>query len=54
MKRILYPMVLAILCFANAKAQNVSTRTNEFEVDFSDSKKLAYSTIPVINWITPV
>lgn len=34
--------------------QNVSTRTNEFEVDFSDPKKLVYSTIPVINWISPV
>ena len=36
------------------EAQNVSTRTNEFEVDFSDPKKLVNSTIPTINWITPV
>jgi hypothetical protein len=45
-------MVLALtstLC-----AQSISTRTNEFEVDFSDPKKLAYTTIPVINWISPV
>ena len=35
-------------------AQNVSTRTNDFEVDFSDPTKLVTSTIPVINWITPV
>lgn len=35
-------------------AQNVSTRTNEFEVDFSDPKNLVYTTIPVINWISPV
>lgn len=36
------------------KAQNVSTRTNEFEVDFSDPKKLVNSTVPTINWLTPV
>jgi hypothetical protein len=35
-------------------AQNVTTRTNEFEVDFSDPKKLVYTTIPMINWISPV
>jgi hypothetical protein len=35
-------------------AQNVSTRTNEFEVDFSDPKKLVNTTIPVINWVTPI
>jgi len=35
-------------------AQNVATRTNEFEVDFSDPKRLVTTTIPVINWITPV
>src|ERR1044071_815430 len=34
-------------------AQNVSTRTNEFEVDFSDPTKLVTSTIPVINWVYP-
>ncbi len=36
------------------RAQNVTTRTNDFEVDFSDPKKLANTTIPVINWIAPV
>ncbi len=35
-------------------AQNVSTRTNTFEVDFSDPKNLVNTTIPVINWITPI
>lgn len=46
--------VLTILGTTGLVAQNVTTRTNEFDVDFSDSKKLAYTTIPVINWITPV
>jgi len=36
------------------KAQNVSTRTNEFEVDLTDPKKLVASTVPAINWITPM
>jgi hypothetical protein len=43
----------ALTAVFNVHAQNVSTRTNEFEVDFSDPKKLITSTIPVINWITP-
>jgi hypothetical protein len=52
MKKLLF----ILICFEagfNLSAQNVSTRTNEFEVDFSDPKKLANSVIPVINWITP-
>lgn len=35
-------------------AQTVTARTNEFEVDFNDPKKLINSSIPVVNWITPV
>lgn len=52
-----YPkLLLTALAFTafSATAQNVSTRTNEFEVDFSDPKKLVTTVIPVINWITPV
>ncbi|NJN42726.1 MAG: caspase family protein [Flammeovirgaceae bacterium] len=47
-------IVLALMTVSSAVAQNVSTRTNDFEVDFSDPTKLVSSTIPVINWITPV
>ncbi|GCC50933.1 peptidase C14 [Chryseotalea sanaruensis] len=54
MKKRLFSLALTILSVAVAMAQNVSTRTNEFEVDFSDPKRLVYTTIPVINWITPV
>ncbi len=35
-------------------AQSVTTRTNEFEVDYTDPAKVINSTVPVINWITPV
>lgn len=47
-------LALAILSINSLMAQNVSTRTNDFEVDFSDPKKLLFTTIPVINWITPI
>lgn len=48
-------MVLALLfsMISGLHAQNVSTRTNEFQVDLSDPKKVVSSVIPVINWITP-
>jgi len=47
-------MTVLLLSPALLLAQNVTTRTNDFEVDFSDSKKLVNTTIPVINWIAPV
>jgi len=34
-------------------AQNVSSRSNEFEIDVSNPSKLVNSVIPTINWITP-
>ncbi|HET7180107.1 MAG TPA: caspase family protein, partial [Chryseosolibacter sp.] len=49
----LLSIALLFLGVAATIAQNVSARTNEFEVDFSDPKNLAYTTIPVINWISP-
>lgn len=52
--RLFLSFVLTVLGMATLMAQNVSTRTNEFEVDFSDPKKLMYTTIPVINWVSPV
>lgn len=48
-----YQTLALILLCTSAVAQNVATRTNEFEVDFADPKKNVNSTIPVINWITP-
>src|SRR5688500_15958612 len=50
----LLSFVLTIVSISLLMAQNVTTRTNDFEVDFSDPKKLANTTIPVINWIAPV
>lgn len=52
--RLFLSFVLTVLGITSLLAQNVSTRTNEFEVDFSDPKKLMYTTIPVINWVSPV
>ena len=51
--KIFFSFVLLVLTITMLVAQNVTTRTNEFEVDFSDPKKLVYTTIPVINWISP-
>lgn len=48
-----FPILALLLTSASALAQNVATRTNEFEVDFADPNKKVNSTIPVINWITP-
>ena len=52
--KVFMSLALSVLCISMLMAQNVSSRTNEFEVDFSDPKKLVYTTIPVINWISPV
>jgi hypothetical protein len=56
MKKSIYLWLFALIFIVSfgAQSQNVSTRTNEFEVDFSDPKLLVKSTIPVINWVTPV
>jgi hypothetical protein len=46
---------LALMTMAiGLNAQNVAVRTSDFEVDFSDPKKLVNTTIPVISWVTPV
>ena len=53
MKKLLV-LLVGITTVFDLRAQNVSTRTNEFQVDLSDPKKVvANSIIPVINWITP-
>lgn len=45
-------LVLGVFSFL--KAQNVTTRSSEFEVDFSDPKNLVTTTVPVINWQSPI
>jgi hypothetical protein len=45
---------LFLMAGVSAQAQNVTTRSSEFEVDFSDRSKLVTTTIPVINWATPI
>jgi hypothetical protein len=54
MKHIPWLLSIGLFALAPTFAQTVATRTNEFEVDFSDPKKVVNTTIPVINWITPV
>lgn len=52
--KMMLAFMLMLGVISMVKAQNVSTRTNEFEVDFSDPKKLVTSTVPSINWVTPL
>lgn len=52
--KIFLSFAFATLSFASVNAQNVTARTNEFEVDFSDPKKVVATTVPVINWVTPI
>jgi hypothetical protein len=52
--KIFLSFAMTALSFTVVNAQNVTARTNEFEVDFSDPKKSVSTTIPVINWVTPV
>jgi hypothetical protein len=51
-------LILSVLLtgatIANVWGQNLSTRSSEFEVDFSDPKKLVNSTVPIINWAIPI
>jgi hypothetical protein len=45
--------VLFISFAASSFAQNVSTRSNDFEVDFSDPKKQINTSIASIQWVAP-
>ncbi len=55
MKRnILYIAALFFGLVSNVQAQNVITRSSEFEVDFSNPAKLVNTTVPVINWQVPI
>jgi Caspase domain len=51
--RIYLALMLLLTVVTGTRAQNVSSRSNEFEVDYSDPKKLVTSTIPTINWTSP-
>lgn len=48
-------VLFAVVAFGSASfAQTVTVRTNDFEVDFSDPKKVVNSTVPAINWMLPI
>lgn len=51
---LLMTLLLLVGVFSFVKAQNVTTRSSEFEVDFSDPAKLVKTTVPVINWAIPI
>jgi hypothetical protein len=46
-------LLLIIALFRMTFGQNVSARSGEFEVDFTDAKKLLNTRVPVITWMAP-
>jgi Caspase domain len=50
---ILFMLLIGVMT-TNVGGQNLSTRSSEFEVDFSDPKKLVNSTVPIISWAMPI
>jgi hypothetical protein len=53
--RIAFLLTVLLLAGVGAsRGQNVTTRSSEFEVDFSDRTKLVNTTVPVINWMIPL
>jgi hypothetical protein len=53
-RNIIATLLLLMGVLSMAGAQNVTTRSSEFEVDFSDPNKLVTTTVPVINWVLPM
>lgn len=47
-------LVVYVMGFTQAFAQNVSSRSNVFELDINASKKLANSSVPAIIWQAPI
>src|ERR1044071_3209494 len=45
-------LLVASLCTA-AVAQDVTNRTNQYELDLADPSKKINSTFPIVNWIAP-
>ncbi len=52
--KITFSLLLVMSIISVMKAQNVTSRSSEFEVDFSDPNKLVTTTVPVINWTLPI
>ena len=52
--KIAFLLLLVMGVIFEIKAQNVTSRSSEFEVDFSDPNKLVTTTVPVINWTAPI
>jgi hypothetical protein len=51
--KLLLSFLLSVLATSASLAQNVSAKTIDFEIDYSDPSKLVNSTVPLINWISP-
>lgn len=47
-------LILLVAAIPGSLAQTVSARSTEFAVDLSDPKKMMYSSVPMITWVTPI
>lgn len=54
MKKSLFGFVFLSLIVIEAAAQTVASRSNVFEVEVSESKKLANSSVPKVTWMAPI
>lgn len=54
MKKSLFGFVLLSLVVIKASAQTVASRSNVFEVEVSESKKLVNSSVPKVTWMAPI
>jgi len=52
--KIVLTLLLITGVLSTMQSQNVSSRSTEFEVDFSDPSNLVTTTVPVINWAIPI
>ena len=52
--KIVLTLLLITGVLSTMQSQNVSSRSSEFEVDFSDPSNLVTTTVPVINWAIPI
>jgi hypothetical protein len=53
-QQLIFTLALVSGIYSVSRAQNVITRSSQFEVDFSDPKNLVTTKVPVINWAIPI
>jgi len=47
-------VVILIFLMLDIQAQTVTTRSNEFTIDYTRTDKLVNTVVPIINWMVPI